>query len=122
MGLSVNVNKTGLCLGDAAQVRLLSDGQIGIFAIVTKRLLWLFPRKVSVFLGHLGPAAASIISPALRHGDPLRVRIVGLNPEHLAKKEGAEVHISIWGDLKHVIAPAAPAFFKRDADDSAQFD
>lgn len=112
LGLAVNVNRTGLCIGDPADVRLMEDGQVGIFATVRKRRMWLFPRQVQAYLGHLGPNAGRIITPALVHGDHLRVRIVGLTPEHLSHAEGAEVHVSVWGDLKRVAPPksaAAPA-------------
>lgn len=109
MGLSINVNKTGLCLNDTAYVRLIANGQIGVYAFARNRIFGVFRRKTPVFLGHLGPAATQIILPSLRNNDPLRVRIVGLNPEHLARGDGAEVHISVWGDLKHV-CPPTPAY------------
>ena len=98
MGLRVNVTRTGLRIGDAAQLHLLTDGQIGIFAKGRKRLLGIFPRKVLLHLGHLGPAAVAIIGGAIAQGQHLRVRIVALTPEHLSKEAGPEVHISIWGD------------------------
>ena len=102
LGLRVNVARTGLCIGDPAELRLLEDGQIGIFAPVRKRLLGLIPRSVLLHLGHLGPQASAIIGDAIHHGHHLRVRIVGLTPEHLSPVAGPEVHISIWGDAQRL--------------------
>ncbi len=98
MGLLVNVTRTGLCIGDPAELRLLTDGHIGIFALARQRLLGIFPRKAMQHLGHLGPAAVAIIGEAMQQGQHLRVRIVGLTPEHLSASTGPEIHISVWGD------------------------
>ncbi|MDZ4137040.1 MAG: hypothetical protein U1D06_15830, partial [Paracoccaceae bacterium] len=108
MGLAVNIHKAGLSIGDPADLRLLADGQIGVYVTVRKRFLF-FPRKVVAFLGHLGPQASQIILPALDRGGTLRVRIVSLKPEHLAGPNKPEVHVSIWGDVRHLRAPVAQA-------------
>ena len=104
MGLRVNIARTGLCIGDPAELRLLADGQIGIFAPVRKRVLGIIPRRVLLHLGNLGPAAVAIIGEAIQQGQHLRVRIVGLTPEHLSSSAGPEVHISIWGDAARLQA------------------
>ena len=90
-GLLVHVGRCGLCIGDPATLHLLEDGQIGIFAQVRRRVLG---RRLSQ-LGHLGPAGTTLLRPAVQRGQHLRVRIVGLTPEHLA---APEVHISVWGE------------------------
>lgn len=104
MGLRVNVTRTGLCINDPAELRLLTDGQIGIFAPVRKRFLGIIPWRSEAHLGHLGPAAVAIIGEAIQQGQHLRVRIVGLTPEHLSASTGPEVHISIWGDAARLQA------------------
>lgn len=98
MGLRVNVTQARLCIGDTAALRLLTDGQIGIFAQASRRFLGSLRPKSLQHLGNLGPAGAAIIGQALQEGRHLRVRIVGLTPEHLAQDSGAEVWISVWGD------------------------
>lgn len=107
LGLRVNVTRTGLCIGDPAGLQLMDDGQIAIFAPVRKHFLGLIPHRSLAQLGHLGPAAAEIVAPALQHGDHLRVRIVDLTPEHLSTSDGPEVHISVWGDTKRLLAARA---------------
>lgn len=102
MGLRVNVTRTGLCIGDQAELRLLPDGQIGIYAPVRRRILGLIPRQVLLHLGQLGPQATAIIGEAMRHEMHLRVRIVGLTPEHLCGEAGPEIYISIWGDAQRL--------------------
>ena len=102
LGLQIHVGRAGLCLGDAARAVPLDDGTIGVMARVRSPRLVLIPRQKDRVLGRLGPAASRILAPELAQGRPLRLRIVGLTPEHLAGPEGAEVHISAWG------APPAP--------------
>ena len=105
VGLCVNVAATRLSIGDALEARLQGDGRVGIFAPVRRRLLGLIPRSTLRLLGHLAPAAGGLIAPALQTGTRLRVRIVGLTPEHLAPEP--EVHVSVWGVARAV--PSKPA-------------
>lgn len=107
MGLRVHVARAGLSIGDEASLERLSDGQIGIFAVIRHPFLGLIPVRRRTCLGHLGPMAETLIAPSLDHGDALRVRIVGLNPEHLAQENPPEIHISIWGDPRH-LTPKPP--------------
>jgi hypothetical protein len=64
--------------------------------------LGLIPRQRPAHLGHLGPLAEEIVAPSLAHGDPLRVRIIDLVPEHLSNGYPPEVYISVWGDPRHL--------------------
>ena len=64
-------------------------------------------------MGHLGPLAEEIVSPSLAHGDPLRVRIIDLVPEHLANGYPPEVYISVWGDPRH-LQPVLQAILPED--------
>lgn len=104
LGLRINIGRSGLCIGDMAELRQLDDGQIGIFAPVRKHLLGFIPWRAEAHLGQLGPAAVAIIGEAIQQGQHLRVRIVGLTPEHLSASTGPEVHISIWGDAARLQA------------------
>lgn len=97
-GLRINVTRAGLCINDPAELHMLPDGQTGIFAMARQRFLGALRARSLLHLGNLGPTASSLIATALQDGRHLRVRIVGLTPEHLAPEGGAEVWISVWGD------------------------
>ncbi|OYX25912.1 MAG: hypothetical protein B7Z10_04815 [Rhodobacterales bacterium 32-66-7] len=110
--IAIHVNRAGLAIGDVAWLAPLADGRIGVFARINRRLLGLFSRWRPGFLGHLDADAEEIITPSLQHGDRLRVRIIDLVPEHLAHGNPPEVHISVWGDPRHlqpVRRPPEPA-------------
>lgn len=101
-GLTVHVARSGLAIGDTARLERLPDGRIGVMAVVRMPILGLFPRRREGLIGHLGPLAAEIVAPSLDHGDTLRVRIVTLIPEYLANSYPPEVHVSVWGDPRHL--------------------
>lgn len=101
--LRVHIARTGLSIGDTAEAALMTDGRIGIFAPVQRYRLGLIPHRPTRLLGLLTPAAASLIAPALGAGEPFRIRIVGLTPEHLGPEP--EIHVSIWGDPKRLLIP-----------------
>lgn len=101
--LRVHVARTGLSIGDTATAVMMTDGRIGIFASVQRYRLGLIPHRPQRLLGLLTPAAEGLIAPALAAGEPFRVRIVGLTPEHLAPEP--EIHVSVWGDPKRLLIP-----------------
>ncbi|MEF3046085.1 hypothetical protein [Pseudotabrizicola sp. L79] len=106
--IAVHVARTGLSIGDEAELHLLPDGRVGVFALLHRRLFGLIPRRVSLLLGNLGPQARELLERAVESDDPLRVRIVGLTPEHLVSEGGQpEIHISVWGNPRH-ITPLRP--------------
>lgn len=111
--ITVNIARTGLSIGDEAELHELPDGRIGVFARVSRRFLGMFPRQTKLPIGVLGPGAGRLIAAAVIRGESLRVRIVGLTPEHLAPEgSGPEIHISVWGDPRHLHAASlepAPA-------------
>lgn len=101
--IAVHVARTGLSIGSEAALLPLPDGRIGVFARLDRRFLGVIPRKVTVLIGVLGPQASALIAPAVERDELLRVRIVGLTPEHLtAPGLGPEVHVSVWGDPRHI--------------------
>lgn len=101
--ISVHVARTGLSIGSEAELHLLPDSRIGVFARLSRRFLGIIPRQVTVLIGVLGPQASALIAPAVERDELLRVRIVGLTPEHLtAPGFGPEVHVSVWGDPRHI--------------------
>lgn len=107
--LQLHIGKSGLCIGDAAELHLQPDGKIGIFAQAKRPLLGLLPRRSLRHLGQLGPAATAVMSEPLQHGDHLRVRIVGLTPEHLSSSGAAEVYISVWSNTHRMMGIRPPA-------------
>jgi hypothetical protein len=107
-GLVIHVARTRLVIGDIAWLDRLPDGRIGVFAKVRQPFLGIIPRQRAALLGHLGPVAEEIVAPSLEHGDPLRVRIIDLVPEHLANGYPPEIYISVWGDPRH-LAPILEA-------------
>ncbi|WP_050528102.1 hypothetical protein [Pseudorhodobacter aquimaris] len=105
--LQMPIKHSGLSIGDTAELRLDKNGVITVWCVVTKKRL-LIRRKVMAHLGNLRATADQILSPALRRGDHLRVRVVGLTPEHLAPDGKAEMYISVWGTARN-FQPAKPA-------------
>jgi len=97
-GIAVHIARAGLSMGDPAQARLMPDGRVAIYALVRRRLLGVIPQRKPGLLGYLGPVAAQIVTPALLAGNPLRLRIVQLTPEHLAGAGHPMIEISVWGD------------------------
>ena len=100
--LRVHVARSGMAIGDTARIERLADGRVGIFARIRQPILGLIPRWRDGLIGVLGPLAEEVVSPSLDHGDALRVRIVALVPEYLANGFPPEVHVSVWGDPRHL--------------------
>ncbi|MCU0814942.1 MAG: hypothetical protein MUF74_00225 [Cypionkella sp.] len=107
--IAVHVARAGLSIGDEAMLHHLPDGRIGVFVRLHRKLLGIIPRRITVLAGTLGPQASDLIGGAVERHETLRVRIVGLTPEHLAAEGmGPEIHVSVWGDPRHVMAAPAP--------------
>lgn len=107
--LTMPLKSTGLSIGDTAELRLADDDRIAVYAHMSQRRFFI-RRSVLRHFGYLGPSATVLLDPILRRGDHLRVRIVGLTPEHLATNGQAEMHVSVWGTARHfyVTKPKAP--------------
>lgn len=106
--VQLHIGKSGLCIGDAAELHLQGDGKIAIFAQAKRPLLGVLPRRALRQLGQLGPAATAVMTEPLQHGDHLRVRIVGLTPEHLSPTGAAEIYISVWSNTHRMMAVRPP--------------
>jgi hypothetical protein len=117
-GIAVHIGKSGLSMGDRCEARLLPDGLVGIFAKVRRPFLGLIPWWRVGYLGHLGPMAAQVITPALLEGASLRLRVVQLTPEHLAGTGMPEILISVWGDPRWLtpFMDVPPAFLPATED------
>lgn len=101
------LKNSGLSIGDTAELHLGEDGRIAVYVQITKRS-FLIRRRVHALIGYLGAQANTLLTPALRRGDHLRVRVVGLTPEHLATSGNPEMFVSVWGTTRHFHArPAA---------------
>ncbi|MFT7059432.1 MAG: hypothetical protein ACJASV_001941 [Pseudorhodobacter sp.] len=106
-GLRLAVASSGLSMGDKAELHLAEDGQVMVYAITQRPLLFWSRRKLRQ-LGYLGAQVSETLTAALRKGDALRVRIVGLTPEHLAADGVPELYVSVWGSapLSKMQSPA----------------
>jgi hypothetical protein len=102
--LQTQIRHTGLCIGDAAELHLDDLGRVTVWGRLNRRR-FLIRRRVLAHIGNLGPQACEILTPVLHRNEHLRVRIVGLTPEHLAPDGKAEMHISVWGNPRHAKVP-----------------
>lgn len=105
--LCVTVNRTGLSIGDKVELRLTEDGQVAVYGWVKRRILVVTRRRLQK-LGSLGPHACHLLEYGLRRGDYMRVRIVGMTPEHLAPDGRAEIDVSVWGQIRNFRSPINP--------------
>ena len=105
--IQVNIARAGLAIGDTAELRWVEPEQVIVVARLRRRFLGLFPHRRMRPLGVLGPAATAMLLPSLQNGKHLRVRIVGLTPEHLSYDGDPEVFISVWGDPVHLLETQA---------------
>lgn len=96
-GLQVHIGRSGLSIGDEAQVTLDAERKIIVTAMVRQRRFGVFKLSRLRQLGHLGPVVDRILLPHLESGQDLRVRVVGITPEHLSGDRGPEVFVSVWG-------------------------
>jgi len=120
--IAFNVARSGLTLGDKASLAIADEGRVAVLAETSAPFL-LWSRRKMRLLGYLSPADGAIVLPRLEANDLLRVRIVGLTPEHLGQDGRAGMQISIWGhqpyirqDAKHSDSPvqlAVPPFRKK---------
>ncbi|MGO4909427.1 hypothetical protein ACEN2J_13975, partial [Pseudorhodobacter sp. W20_MBD10_FR17] len=105
--LTMALKSTGLSIGDTAELRLGDDHRVAVYAHILRRRLFI-RRSVLRHVGYLDAHAAMVLAPNLRNDEHLRVRIVGLTPEHLAHDGRAEMHVSVWGTARHASAPQIP--------------
>ena len=98
----VHVARSGLCLNDPALLRVTPEGRVEVMARMRRRWLGLVPRWRWQVLGELGPRATAMLAPWLEEAEPLRLRIVGLTPEHIA---APEVFVSVWGEQRPRFSP-----------------
>lgn len=108
--LTLKLKTTGLSIGDTAELRMDADNRIAVFAPILRRQFFI-RRAVLRHVGYLGPNATALLTPMLQRNDHLRVRIVGLTPEHLASDGKAEMYVSVWGTTRHFSQgkPTGPA-------------
>lgn len=107
--LAIHIGRSGLTMGDEAELFVEETGQIGVYANLRKSWFGVLRRRKQVKIGALGPTASAMLANALSREGRLRIRIVGLTPEHLTPSGAAEVYISVWGnaDPRLSITPAA---------------
>lgn len=99
--LQIHVGRSGLSLGDTVALSLDAHGRVIVTAMVRQRVLGVFGRTRLRSLGHLGPVIDQLLMPLIATGQELRVRVVGITPEHLSTDDGPEVFVSVWGAPGH---------------------
>jgi hypothetical protein len=92
------INRTGLSIGDPAELIPTAEGGVEVAARINRRFLLIKRRQLCV-IGRLGVSASRLVAPLLGRPEALRVRIVGITPEHLAPDGRAEMQVSIWGHI-----------------------
>ena len=93
----LHIGRSGLSLGDAVKLALNDQGKVIVRAMVHERIFGVFRRRRCRTLGHLGPAVDRLLGPLIETEHALRVRVVGLTPEHLSATTDPEVFVSVWG-------------------------
>ena len=86
--LQIHVGRSGLSLGDTVALSLDAHGRVIVTAMVRQRVLGVFGRTRLRSLGHLGPVIDQLLMPLIATGQELRVRVVGITPEHLSTDDG----------------------------------
>lgn len=95
--LAVHVARSRLCLNDPVEIEAEGDGRLAVSGRLHRPILGIIPRRRQTVIGHIGPRAAELLAPLIEAGTPLRLRIVGLTPEHIAPPE---VYVSVWGAIR----------------------
>lgn len=111
-GIALHIGRSGLSMGDTVTPKIIAEGKVGLWVRVNRPWAGIIPLQRDTYIGHLGAMASQIIIPALQAGQPLRMRVVMLTPEHLAGAGQPEIHVSVWGDPKLLLPflePAPPA-------------
>lgn len=79
------------------ELRLQADGAVVAYARRPSRWLNLLGLSRPVRIGGLSEEVGDLLRPILDAGTPLRVRIVELQPSHLAADRRARISVSVWG-------------------------
>ena len=78
------------------ELRLQADGAVVAYVRRPSRWLALLGPSRPVRIGVLNEAAGDLLRPLLDAGTPLRVRVVELQPSHLAADRLARISVSVW--------------------------
>ncbi|MCL1629484.1 hypothetical protein M3N55_12155 [Roseibaca sp. V10] len=87
-----------------------ADGTVAAFAQRPSGWLTRFGLSRPVRIGVLNEAAGDLLRPILDVRTPLRIRIVELQPAHLAADRRARISVSVWGS---VVKTTPPSVFSR---------
>lgn len=84
------------------ELRPQADGTVAAFAQRPSSWFILFRSSRPVRIGVLNEAAGDLLRPILDAGTPLRIRIVELQPTHLAVDRRARISVSVWGAVAQI--------------------
>lgn len=88
------------------ELRLQADGTVVAYVRRPSRWLTLLGPSRPVRIGVLDEEAGDLLRPILDAGITIRVRIVELQPTHLAVDRRARISVSVWGSVTKKIPPS----------------
>lgn len=89
------------------ELRPQADGAVVAYAQRPSRLFTLFRSSRPVRIGVLHEEAGELLRPILDAGITIRVRIVELQPAHLAVDRRARISVSVWASVTRITPPSA---------------
>lgn len=89
------------------ELRLQADGAVVAYAQRPSSWVSLVWQTRPVRIGVLNETAGDLLRPVLDVGTPLRIRIVELQPAHLAADLRARISVSVWASVTRITPPSA---------------
>ena len=104
--LVVERARSWLAPNSPVALRLQADGTVAAFAQRPSSWCTLFRSLRPVRIGVLHEEAGDILRPIMDTGTTLRVRIVELQPAHLAVDRRARISVSVWASVTRITPPS----------------
>lgn len=104
----LNVERAPAWLAPNSRVELRpqADGAVLAYAQRPSSSFTLFRSSRPVRIGVLNEEAGDLLRPILDAGIAIRVRVVELQPSHLAADRRARIGVSVWGAVTRITAPS----------------
>ena len=88
------------------ELRLQADGAVVAYAQRPSSWLTLLGPSRPVRIGVLDKEVGDLLRPSLDAGIAIRVRVVELQPSHLATDRRARISVSVWGAVSKITPPS----------------